>query len=361
MATLIRDKPIQEISGLRVNAGRIFWLNDARIFAGFGIVFIHVCGTAMEQVNNLNNFNWWVGNYYAVLAVSAVNIFAMLSGFLLLDPSKDEPIKDFYKKRASKLLLPIVFWSGFFAAWTYLGDTIIDGNPASISHTFKMLLFGTTYPHMWFFYMIIGLYLFTPFLRRIVRLSSYNELVFLCIVLFTFAIVAQAVMSYYSYLVFPSIFWSILFLPFFLTGYLVKAAKTNPSPPVVYLILILSIIITGLGNYFGTRAGNLNLWNPDFLSPLIITNVSLSICVMLLLKKYSRSIFRPSFGNRLTTITLGICLIHPIFLDILRWMGIKMFFYTSIISIPLMAVLVYMLSLLTTMLISKTPLIKRIV
>ncbi|MGA2670075.1 MAG: acyltransferase family protein [Dehalococcoidia bacterium] len=361
MTTLTRDKLIQDIPQFETNVPSTRWINDVRIFAGFGLVFIHVCGVALEHVKNINSFNWWIGNYYLTLVVYCVPLFVMISGLLLLDPRKNEPTSVFYKKRASKIIIPTMFWTAFFVIWTYFGDTIINGNPVSIRYMVKIVLLGTPYPHMWFFYMIIGLYLFTPFLRKIIRLSSYNELLFLCIVLFAFSVVGQAVIFYYSYQFFPSIFWAMFLLPYFLAGYLINLANTNPPRAIVYVTIMLSVILTGVGNYFTAKSGGSNHWNLYFFSTLSITCVLLSVSVMYLLRKYSVSIISPNLGNRLTILTLGICLIHPVFLDILGWGGIWSVLSNTLFSIPLMAILVYILSLLTTMIIIKIPVIKRIV
>lgn len=42
----------------------------------------------------------------------------MISGFLLLDEGKEEPLGVFYSKRASRILIPLIFWSLSYSVWT---------------------------------------------------------------------------------------------------------------------------------------------------------------------------------------------------------------------------------------------------
>ena len=106
----------------------------------------------------------------------------MISGALLLDPSKQEELKTFYTKRLSRILIPIIVWSAFFLAWAF-AKSIVKGNELALIDLLKRLLSGKPHYHMWFLYMILSLYLFTPFFRKIVTHSSKNELLLFIIIL----------------------------------------------------------------------------------------------------------------------------------------------------------------------------------
>ena len=64
-----------------------------RIFAFIFIVMLHT-------LNRQYGLDVWMGGY-AIISIG-VNLFTMISGYLLLD--KDEPVKDFLKKRLFNII-----------------------------------------------------------------------------------------------------------------------------------------------------------------------------------------------------------------------------------------------------------------
>ena len=70
----------------------------------------------------------------------------MISGALLLG-RKEEPLMDFFKKRANKILLPFIVWSLIYYTWsTYLW------NPGySVKEFLILFLNNNVYYHLWYF------------------------------------------------------------------------------------------------------------------------------------------------------------------------------------------------------------------
>lgn len=95
------------------------------------------------------------------LSRTCIPLFVMLSGYFLL------PMKGgtgaFFKKRFSRIIGPFLFWCVVFAFYFifYRGDTMADflTNVAHIP-----VNFGTEVGHLWYIYMLIGLYLLIPVL-----------------------------------------------------------------------------------------------------------------------------------------------------------------------------------------------------
>ncbi|KGF34998.1 acyltransferase [Hoylesella buccalis] len=107
------------------------------------------------------------------LSRTCVPLFVMLSGYFLL------PMKGgtgaFFKKRFSRIIGPFLFWCVAFAFYFifYRGDTMADflTNVAHIP-----VNFGTEVGHLWYIYMLIGLYLLIPVLSPWVAQCSKKEL-----------------------------------------------------------------------------------------------------------------------------------------------------------------------------------------
>ena len=92
----------------------------------------------------------------------AVPLFVMLSGIVLMDKC-DEPFSQFYRKRLTRIIVPTLPAVLFFAALRIFRD----GDSALI--VLRETLLGRPYYHLWFAFMLFGVYLFMPFLARLVH------------------------------------------------------------------------------------------------------------------------------------------------------------------------------------------------
>jgi surface polysaccharide O-acyltransferase-like enzyme len=102
-------------------------------------------------------------NIYQTLGRTGVPLFVMLTGALLLQPSKIEPIGVFFKKRWNRIGLPFLFLGTIYFAWDYYADHLA----LTSSFVFQGILSGP-YFQFRYLYMVVGLYLLTPILRIIV-------------------------------------------------------------------------------------------------------------------------------------------------------------------------------------------------
>lgn len=348
-------KPVAATRGIRMP-----WIDVVRLISAIGIIIAHISLRVFQHVNDLESVHWWVGNIQLSLLDWCTGVFIMMSGLLLLNPSKDEPVVVFYKKRATKILIPVIFWTIFYTFWN-LGLSTINGNPTSINYLIKLLVMGRPYYHMGFFYMIIGLYLCTPFIRKIVRQSSDKELMFLCIALFAVSMFATANLYYLEVVYLSDIVDFPLYIAYFIAGYLIARLRSVPRPATLLAIIVFLAALTAAGNYYFLKNGMEMIFHPYFFDALSITAVPMSVCFMLLMKSASTSFNKAGFSGRWAAMSLGILLIHPIFIDILRMLGIRATTFNAFLYIPLMSVTVCTLSFLVVMALNKIPLLKRII
>jgi surface polysaccharide O-acyltransferase-like enzyme len=138
---------------------RSAWADVCRSFAIYGVVLIHSCGAFFYQYGKLTDIEWLSANFLDSLVRCSVPLFVMLSGAMLL--KKNAPIHTFPEllKRIIKVLMPLVFWS---AAYLLLLSKQ-SGNPIA----WASVLTQPAMYHLWFVYMIIGLYIILPMLQAI--------------------------------------------------------------------------------------------------------------------------------------------------------------------------------------------------
>ena len=106
----------------------------------------------------------------------------MASGAMLLSGTRDAPPLTFYRRRLPRLLLPLLCWSLVYfifteQAWPTLAD---------IPRFLNKLLANKNIGLLWYLYMLLGIYLSTPFLQMILRQAKRSHLwifVGICLVL----------------------------------------------------------------------------------------------------------------------------------------------------------------------------------
>lgn len=112
-----------------------------------------------------------------------VPCFVMCSGRFLLDPERSLSIRKLWTRYIPRVALAFLLWSGVYVLY----DRAVMGWEAGPGEMLSRFLEGAY--HLWYLYLIAGLYLIAPLLRRIAReekLSLYFLLLF-----FVFSLLEQ--------------------------------------------------------------------------------------------------------------------------------------------------------------------------
>lgn len=135
---------------------RISWLDYLRIAACFMVMVVHATepfylGGEGTQVLTLSDGLW--ADFFDSFVRSCVPLFVVTSSYLLF-PLKQET-GAFFRRRAARILPPFILWSLVYAFWW--------GEPSA---NLRGLLLNFNYAagHLWFVYMLVGLYLLMPLL-----------------------------------------------------------------------------------------------------------------------------------------------------------------------------------------------------
>lgn len=149
---------------------RIVSLDILRVLACFMVVMVH-SGEFFYIGNDgslIRDNALWVGLYGSLLR-SSVPLFVMLSGFLLL-PIRYTP-SVFYKKRFVRILIPLLIWSVLYAIVPCLLGEYGTGDMLRNLALIPVNFSGKC-GHLWYVYMLIGLYLFIPILSPWIQNAS---------------------------------------------------------------------------------------------------------------------------------------------------------------------------------------------
>ncbi|MFM7154464.1 MAG: acyltransferase [Bacteroidota bacterium] len=147
----------------------ILWADRIRNISTIMVIAIHVAAPIAHVPQDLNSFWWWIGNFWNSLSRPGVPLFVMLSGFLLL--GKDYPLPDFLSRRFSRVVIPALFWMVIYSVYGH----IAGNNPATVWDAIRNIIIRPVHYHLWFIYLIIGLYLVYPILRPWIKVAGERD------------------------------------------------------------------------------------------------------------------------------------------------------------------------------------------
>lgn len=306
-----------------------------RILACVMVITIHISSPFVSNFTEGDKIEFIIGSLYNSFSRAAVPIFVMISGRYALSNEKNK-YKKYYLKILKKVYIPTAIWTIIYSFARYYYQNI------PIKGIVNSILGGTPYYHLWYLYMMIGIYLLVPILIRVknkigeknfFKLGVLLIFVSFFVVLFRefFLVASTGILRYY---------WKINqlkfinYLGYFILGYSLKNLKIDFSK-IGLITLILGIILFLLVQFFPRK------WE------LIYENNNIGVVlysIFLYLTFQQLNIKKNKFLN-LSKYTFGIYLVHPLvlMLDIKIINNIP-----GIIKIPVKIVIVFVTSLLLT-------------
>ncbi|GEL11987.1 Surface polysaccharide O-acyltransferase, integral membrane enzyme [Flavobacterium glycines] len=338
---------------MKRNHLEIAWMNNLRALATLSVIVLHVAFPILYNYGTIKVNDWQIGNFFDSLVRFCVPIFLMLTGALLL--SKPIEIESFFKKRFLRILLPFLFWSSIYVVYSLALKYNIETDLSLLECVkFVYLQFkdGASY-HLWYVYMIIGIYLFLPILNKWILNSSEKEI--RCFIVFWFFVMFLK-HPYLSRFI-PNIDLTYFsgFIGYPVLGYYL-AYKFN-SQKTVKLSILLFIVgfgFTMIATVLKTmQQGVFYQAFYDYLSPNVIIE---AIGVFLFFKSYSFQKTKLQLVvNTVSKHSYGIYLSHVLMLSFLDSLDLNYSITNPIIAIPLISILCIIMSLIVTFLINKIP------
>src|SRR5262245_227828 len=134
-----------------------------RVIAVAAVALLHAAATGVMRHGALGPPQWWTANAIDASCRWAVPVFLMLSGALALDPARRESLSIFYSRRLARVGVPLAVWAAFYFSWAavYHGEAVTAASIRASLHA------GLVENHLYFLFLILGLYAITPLLRRV--------------------------------------------------------------------------------------------------------------------------------------------------------------------------------------------------
>lgn len=143
-------------------APRRWPLDVTRVVAVIGVAAIHVFGAMVSDPALQGSRLWWAAVAIDIGFIWVVPVFVMISGALILEPRQfARGTMSFYRRRLGRLAPALVFWSVFYFVLVRSG---LSGLPITREALASFVLDGRPYTHLYFLWLIIGLYAIAPVL-----------------------------------------------------------------------------------------------------------------------------------------------------------------------------------------------------
>jgi len=311
-------------------------------------------------------------NFFGALIRSAsstgVSLFVMISGYFLLSNPKNMNCSYFYQKRLKKIGIPLLFWSFFYFSLLLLKNGEIGLNWNDWLDLLYRGVPGLGY-HLWYLYMLLGLYTITPFILTIYKNYSNKVALSICTLLYSSYFIQSFFLLYSTgasrnYLFAPLL--SIGFIPYFVFGkYYGDKLMTNDvfrqdNRKITMITSIIIFTIVSLFEAYLCKKIDMN-WILCNLSPLVaIQVVSVYSFILSLRIKPCEAIDK--LLNWASSLTFGIYLFHPVFLGIFFVLFRRLLqCEATVLTSALIAVLVFLVSAFSTAIFKKIPYLRECV
>lgn len=341
---------------------RVLYMDVLRVLAGLSVVMIHASGDVLNAAG-VRSTEWRIADVLNTMTRWSVPIFFMVSGALLLGYRTRYSTNTFFSKRLTKVLVPFVAWSAIYLAWrAYVGDVHLHSVTDVISNT----LSSPAMYHLWFFYVLLGLYLVTPILAVFAGQASRRLFLFL-VGLCVLNSMALPLVPLYTNISLSMVGVPLTggYLGYFLLGWLAKDASPSAVGKVfLYSSAAVSVVFIAIGTYrFSTAKGSTDLTLMQFdLLPVFV----LSLAAFFLIKSLPWNwILRGQASRRilgaLANATFGIYLIHVLVKYYFHYLTAPVLPTVSVAYLAIATPAIYIVSALIVMGLQRVPVLAALV
>ncbi len=338
---------------------RLLYLDVLKTLAILSIITTHTTANILFAKTLLPQ--WLYGAaFFDSLTRLGVPIFVMVSGALVLSKKDIDPLK-FYKNALVRIIIPLMFWSILYYAYTIKFDF------SAFNFTTYFIKFFTNkiYFHLWYLYMIFGIYLSAPFLFKIVVNSSKKELYIFLSLWFVIASLTPFISHFSGF----KINWGtnifISYIGYFILGYVLSTSnyKQIKNGYLWLLFVIITLIMTSSILYYKLEMNKYELLFIRTSSPFIIVQ---SIALFLLIKFHAEGWLNnfSRFFYIVGSLSLGIYILHIFARDALKngYFGVKVTAWiVPYIGSFVNTIAIFLVTFFIVYLISKIPILRRTV
>ncbi len=341
-----------------IKSKRDYSIDFLKSIAIIGVIVIHTCSYNYE----IASLNWSSSVFLGSVVRASVPIFFMCSGALFLSPDQAFSTKKLFGKSLPRIIVAMLVWALFYKVFR-----LMVGGSLTLAHLAQglkdVLLFNQEF-HLYYLQILVMVYLFLPISRVLTQNASQKELKYLLLLWFAFGIIYPTVISFWPFNLLSGIAvqykinMTYAAIGYGILGFYLKQYPLNNKK--WYWVLSLSgFLFVFVGTYYMSAQNGL-------LYTGFLEGMSLGVALL------AAGIF--GLGSSITTpeneflrkgmafiskASFCIFLSHVFFIYLLRMNGLSVNILPTIISIPLITLLIFTCSLLLYPILTRIPIVNK--
>lgn len=332
------------------------YLDVLRLVGIFAVITIHtVTGVSDIMSEQMSEIQLGIYNAIKHLGEIGVPLFLMVSGAIMLDPDKTITIKKLFGKYIKRFVLALLIFGTVFA----FGELVYKGADGNALELFlralKRVAVGKSWAHLWFMYVIIGIYLLLPLLRAFTAKADEKVYTYCFVLLALMQSVLPTVLKLLEIKCAFKLPISGIYLTYFLAGYYLRRyplfdeenRRLLYTAGIVFAVLLIVIPICEVSSPENRFSGI------GYSSPAVLV---MSFAVF----EWARTMKN---GSRLQEIAaavrpyvFGMYLVHTVFINFMyKVLGITPLLLGGYVLIPVIIVFTFAFSFVVSFIMKKIP------
>ncbi len=342
-----------------------------KMAAVYAVILIHSSAPFVVDYAPGGLYGWWAGNVYDSASRWCIPVFVMLSGFFLIEKYREDAMSSFFMRRFMRVFVPFIAWSLIYFIWRIYAN----GEELAAASFIPMLFMEPVYYHLWYMYLLMGLYLAAPLIGLYVKNSCCRHGWYYLGLWFAAGSLLPFVESWFGITTCITTGTGntlFKFTGYFALGWMLRDYSPGGPKKLIFLaIFLLGALITAFGTYFATIEKGDGVFNGIFYEYFSVSVIMMSV-PLFLVAKGSRMAFssgNPGYGARALSAAgacvPGIYLVHAMLIALFKrgLLGFKLTpaMLDPFIGIPLFSLAVFLSSLAIVLIIRSLPVIRKIV
>lgn len=323
----------------------IVYPDRLRLMAAAGVVYMH---TAAEGLRSGVNLGWHGLNLLTSFAFSAVPLFFMISGFLLLTDEKTLNPDVLLCRRLPRLVIPLAGWTAVSVGWSCLVSG--EFSPAFWLPKLVNALYGPVLLPYWFMYTLIAIYVMSPLLcggvQALGRAGRRYVLTLIALVSLRGLLLAILPAAYDRYLgvdVLGKLQALGGYLLLFLLGYFLGTTEKRFPTWALIVTAALSWAVISFGTWRLTVTGG--EYDSAFQNQSAGPEVLLASCLFLLAKQSERD--ERGWLKQIAPLLFPMYLMHAVLLNMFYAVGIRPVSFPGVVGATALNLMICYLTLMT--------------
>ncbi len=353
---------------------RIEFIDTLKVLAIFGVITIHICAIPLINLK-IMSLNWIFSVFLASIIRWSVPVFLMCSGVLFLNSNKVIGVKQLFTKYLLRIVSALFVWAIFYELIKIFRVSHSSGyiEQAVIIKSIKNILTLNTQTHLYYLYIIILIYALLPIIRVFTDAASKQQMeyaliawIFLGIVfpyavnIYPFTRLKGIVLQYAITMVYSAIGYFVL--GHYLQIYTLKKKTTC----IIYLLGIMGLLITIGGTII--KSISKQALNTMYLEGMAPNVAAMAAALFLFIKNQHGKTkdvgetlisMKRKITRYISKASFCIYLVHVSFIIVLKDLNFPFLAITPLVTVPLVVLLIFLLSLGVYCVLSKIPIVNK--